>query len=470
MTLQSFLFHDYETFGTHPGLDRPCQFAAIRTDADLNPIGKPMEWFCQPPNDYMPHPGACLVTGISPQIAMSKGLVEAEFINKVNQAFSEPGTCGVGYNSIRFDDEVTRYTLYRNFFDPYAREWQQGNSRWDVIDLVRACYALRPEGIEWPENEDGLPSFRLELLTAANELGHANAHDALSDVQATIDLAKLLKKAQPRLFDFYLELRNKRKVAEQFDLINFKPIVHVSGMFGAAQGCVSWMLPLAWHPQNSNAMMAVDLNQDAQVLLDLSPEQLHERLYTPRAELEEGQSRVPVKLIHSNKSPFVAPAKSLTPDRAEALGVSAQQCRQSLNLLTPHAAEVREKLIAMYAIEREFNDDDNPDTALYRGFVGNADKKLMELVRSSDPQLITREQFQFDDARLNRLLLRYKGRNYPELLNESELREWQSHREHSLQQQASKVLPELEQLSLEHANDQKKMTILKQVYQYIQQL
>jgi exodeoxyribonuclease-1 len=161
----SFYWHDYETFGADPSRDRPVQFAGLRTDAELNVVGESLVIYSRPADDYLPHPQACLVTGISPQLALQQGVPEAEFIRQIHEELALPGTCGVGYNSLRFDDEVTRYTLYRNFYDPYAREWQNGNSRWDIIDMVRATCALRPEGIEWPLREDGLPSFRLEDLT-----------------------------------------------------------------------------------------------------------------------------------------------------------------------------------------------------------------------------------------------------------------------------------------------------------------
>ena len=184
----TILWHDYETWGVSPKFDKPSQFAGIRTDLDLNIIGEPEMFYCQPPQDYLPQPEACLVTGITPQKALREGLTEAEFAERIHSLFSQPNTCVAGYNSIRFDDEVTRYLLYRNFYDPYAREWQNGNSRWDIIDMIRACYALRPEGIEWPTVErDGqqVVSFRLELLTKANGIEHEAAHDAMSDVYAT---------------------------------------------------------------------------------------------------------------------------------------------------------------------------------------------------------------------------------------------------------------------------------------------
>jgi exodeoxyribonuclease-1 len=197
----TFYFHDYETFGISPAKDRPSQFAGIRTDADFNIIGEPLVIYCKPPADYLPEPEACLITGITPQKAMKDGLCEADFIRQIHAEFATPGTCVLGYNSIRFDDEVTRYTLYRNFYDPYAYAWQNGNSRWDILDMLRACYALRPQGIEWAFDDEGKPSFRLEKLTVANGVAHANAHDALSDVLVTTSM---------RAFTLFLLRRSKR--------------------------------------------------------------------------------------------------------------------------------------------------------------------------------------------------------------------------------------------------------------------
>jgi len=165
---KTFYFHDYETFGKNPALDRPAQFAGVRTDEDFNIIEEPLVIYCRPSDDYLPEPEAVMITGITPQLALEKGLSEAEFSAQIHQAFSVPGTCIVGYNNIRFDDEVSRNIFYRNFYDPYAYSWQYGNSRWDLLDVMRACYALRPDGINWPENDDGFPSFRLEHLTKAN--------------------------------------------------------------------------------------------------------------------------------------------------------------------------------------------------------------------------------------------------------------------------------------------------------------
>ena len=242
----TFLWHDYETFGIDPRSDRPAQFAAIRTDADLNEIGEPINILCQPAPDYLPSPDSCLITGITPQQCLQQGMPEWQFARTIHEAMAQPGTIGVGYNTIRFDDEFTRFLFWRNLIDPYAREWQNECGRWDLLDVVRMTYALRPQGIEWPV-VDGKPSFKLEHLSAANGLVHDAAHDALSDVRATIALARLLREKQPRLFEFALGLRRKDRVAQELGLPatqqTAQPFLHVSGMVPADRGCLALMWP-----------------------------------------------------------------------------------------------------------------------------------------------------------------------------------------------------------------------------------
>ena len=231
-------WHDYETWGADPGYDRPLQFAGQRTDLNLNPLGPPLCLFMRPPRDYLPHPEACLVTGVTPQQAEARGVCEAEFIAAIEAELARPGTCGLGYNSLRFDDTLTRFTLYRNLRDPYAREFGAGRSRWDIIDALRTAYALRPQGLEWPRREDGLPSFRLQDLSVANGIAHGDAHDARGDVEATIALAKRLRERQPKLYEWLYRHRAKRAVRGLVDVASRQPLLHISGMFGAARANV----------------------------------------------------------------------------------------------------------------------------------------------------------------------------------------------------------------------------------------
>jgi exodeoxyribonuclease-1 len=423
----TFYWHDYETFGTDPSRDRAVQFAGVRTDRELNPIGEPLMLFSRPAADVLPHPEACLVTGITPQQALAEGVRESEFCAQIHAQLAQPHTCGVGYNSIRFDDEVTRYTLYRNFYDPYEREYQHGNSRWDIIDMVRLTYALRPEGISWPMREDGYASFRLEQLTEANGIGHEAAHDALSDVYATIAVARLVRGKQPRLYDYVLENRSKQAVMRHLDVAGMKPVLHVSGMFGAQRHNIALVVPLAVHPTNKNEIICYDLSCDPSPLQELDAETLAERLFIPRNELQEGVVAPGIKTIKANHCPVVATPRLLDDATAERLGVDVAQCLTHRDFIAGIVG-LGEKLQALYQ-GRSFPPQTDPDRMLYSGgFFSSDDKRSMARVRNATPEQLRDESFVFEDARLPELLFRYRARNFPESLTAEEMLQWQEYR------------------------------------------
>ncbi len=428
--MNSIVWYDYETFGIHPAWDRPAQFAGIRTDEDLNEIEPPVEIFCRQADDYLPHPGAMLVTGITPQDCQKRGVPETEFIARVNAMFSKPGTCSAGYNSIRFDDEFTRHILYRNFRDPYAREWQGGNSRWDLLDVVRCAYALRPEGIEWPTHDDGKPSFKLEHLTAANGLDHGKAHDAVSDVRATIALARLIRDKQPKLYRYLYSQRSKQTISEHIDVVNHRPLVHVSGMFPTEQGCMAVVAPLCWHPKNKNSVIVFDLNHDPELLFSLSADDIQQRIFSRADDLPDGVDRLPIKELHINKSPVVAPAKTLTPDQAECWGLDGDRLRRHLAVIK-NGPDLTATFHQVFS-QREFEDAGDVDGQLYSGFFSSPDKQAMERIHSMSPDALAELPNPFKDRRGDEMLFRYRARNYPDTLNENERERWEQFRLHRL--------------------------------------
>lgn len=422
-------WHDYETWGEVPALDKPSQFAGIRTDEDLNILGEPLMIYCKPAADLLPKPEACLITGLVPQVAIERGLPEYEFIAAIHAELSRPGTCGVGYNSIRFDDEVTRYTLYRNFYDPYEREWRNGNSRWDIIDMVRMTRALRPEGIEWPNYEDGRPCFKLEMLSKANNLKHEAAHDALSDVYATIAVAKLIKTTQPKLYDYAYRLRDKRFVASLIDIDSHKPLLHISSRFPAENGNAALVLPLAMHPTNKNSVIAFNLGTDPHALLNVPVDELKLRLFTRAEDLPEGVERLALKEIHLNKTPMVLAPSMLDDSTAARLGIDKKTCErhwQTLcNLSRSEQQALQQKLYQLYS-SQEFAEKTDPEQMLYSGFFEAHDKRLMDRVRQATPESLANEAFEFHDSRLKEMLFRYRARNFPSSLNPEELQRWQT--------------------------------------------
>jgi exodeoxyribonuclease-1 len=431
MAAASFFWHDYETSGIDPQRDRPLQFAGLRTDMELRPIGEPVSLLCKPPRDSLPHPAACLITGIAPQDADRGGLIEAEFAAAVHEELATPGTCGAGYNSLRFDDAVTRNLLYRNFHDPYAREWQNGNSRWDLIDLARMFHALRPEGIVWPQREDGAPSFKLEDLATVNHLEKRRAHDALSDVETTIALARLLRAKQPKLWDWYLQLRDKRRVAAMLDVAAMTPLLHVSSRYPASRGCLAMIAPLALHPQRDNEVIVFDLAADPTELLALDPEAIADRVFTARADLPEGAERIPLRTVRVNYVPALAPLSVLRDADATRLALDVEHGLAHASRLRA-VAGVAEKVRRAFALGGERTAAPDFELAIYDGFLPNADKPLLEAVRSTPPAQLGNRTFPFRDPRYAELLFRYRARNWPDTLSAEEQERWNDFRRRRL--------------------------------------
>ncbi len=437
MSTPTFFWHDYETTGTDPRRDRPSQFAGIRTTLELEIVAEPVMFYCQPAPDVLPHPQACLITGITPQHALRDGVIEAEFASRVLEQLGAPGTCGVGYNSLRFDDEITRNLLYRNFHDPYEREWKQQNSRWDLIDLVRMCYALRPHGINWPLREDGMASFRLEDLARANQLQQTRAHDALSDVEATIQLARLIRTQQPRLFDYYFGLRRKQRAAELLDHIHRTPVLHVSSRYPASRGCLTVIAPLAQHPQQANAVIVYDLDVDPTPLLELDAEEIADRVFVSRADLPEDIERIPLKLVHTNRSPALAPMSTLKDVDHARIQLDTKRALAHLQRLQD-AQGLTEKLRHVFASAgRSAAEPIDPELAIYAGFPSDQDKSLLAEVRRSNPQELTEHPPAFQDPRYTELLFRYRARNWPESLDAADHARWQAFRRRRLDTETS---------------------------------
>ena len=421
---QTLLWYDLETFGTHPQVDRIGQFAAIRTDNRFETLGTEENFYCRLSPDYVPHPEACLVSGLTPFFVNENGITEREFAGRIHALMSEPGTCTAGYNNIRFDDEFIRALFYRNFYDPYKREYEHNNSRWDIIDLARMAHDLRPEGIEWPVDEEGKPVFKLEVLAATNGVLHEKAHDALSDVKATIGLAKLLFEKQERLFRYYFKLRKKNEARALLSLQEPQPVVHTSGMFTSVHGCTTIVFPVSAQPDSPNVVITYDLRRDPSDWIDEDVEEIRRRIFTPGSELEPGE-RIPLKGVHVNRSPALAPLTTLDGDRAKALDIDIDTCLRHAERLKGKTDLIQKvRSVFTRTEERKYRD---PELQIYSGdFFPDEDKEVFSTIRNSTPDDLIGGHFQMYDSRGPELLWRYIGRNYSEHLPPGDREKWKS--------------------------------------------
>lgn len=421
----TFLWHDYETTGLDSRKERPTQFAAIRTDIHLNEIGEPINLICKLPDDIMPSPSACLVTGVLPQRCMEEGVIEAEFARRIYAEMIKPGTCAVGFNTLKFDDEFTRNLMYRNLRDPYEREWAGGNSRWDIIDMLRTCHAFRPEGIVWPTAEDGSISFKLEDVARANHLSVERAHDALSDVRTTIALARLIKQVQPKLFDHMLSLREKQPVLSLLQDPSRKVLAHVASAYGKEHHCVGMVVPIGPHPTNKNSYIVADLSVDPSEWEGLDAEQIAEKIKWQPPEEGKPRSRPFIRCIQANKCPalFSAAIVREQAERFSFFDLPLMQARHKKIL--EDGTFLHRAQTALLINEENRLPSLDPELGIYSGFLANQDKAKLKEVMLAPPESLAGRRFAFSDNRLETLVFRYRARNWPETLGPEELADWQ---------------------------------------------
>lgn len=424
---QTFFFYDLETSGLSPKEDRIMQFAGQRTDTDLHKIGEPVNLLVKLDNDTLPSPQAVMTTKITPQQTQQDGLSEVELARYLQSEIFTPETCAIGYNSIRFDDEFLRHLFWRCFYDPYEWQWQDGRSRWDLLDVVRLTRALRPEGINWPVNEEGRATNRLELLTKENGITHAHAHDALSDVEALISVTKLVKDRQPKLYNYLYDMRSKRKIQKLVNLESPSPFVYASGRYSADHEKTTVAYPLA--PGRNGNLLVFDLRYNLDEIID-----------------QENFFPI-VKELPYNKCPAVAPLGVLEAEAGwQKIGLSLKTIEQNLKSLRAHP-EFAEKMRTEIADRPEWPPAVDPESALYDGFLEEPDRVRCNAVRNADANKLADFHPTFIDGRLPELLLHYKAKNFPTSLTEPELEKWEEYRKARLTRQSGPFEKSLTELT-----------------------
>ncbi len=446
------------------------QFAGQRTDLSLKPLCEPINALIRMTDDILPEPDAILVTGITPQLTRAEGITEAEFLKIFSEQVATPGTIFVGFNTVRFDDEFMRFLHYRNFYDPYEWQWQDGRSRWDMLDVVRMTRALRPDGIEWPVDAKGNATNRLELLTDVNGLDHADAHDALSDVKATIAVARLIRNKHQKLFDYLLTMRKKEKIAELVDA--GQPFVYTSGKYASEYQKTTVVAKIANHPERKAALV-YDLRYDPAEFLDKSPTELVE-LWKYKKDRQD--IPLPIKTLQYNRCPAIAPLGVLDDASKERIGITLTDTSKNLRLIQEHPKFVKHVLEALEIMNKEqqtqlLASEQEVDSQLYDGFIPDADKTVCRAIRASDASDISAFESKLKDSRLKALLPLYKARNYPESLSSEERAAWELFRTNRLLQggassRLQKYMNRLQELSQSKGLSLEKQYLLEELQLY----
>ena len=459
---KTFFFYDLETSGLSPREARIMQFAGIRTDMDLKPIDEPVNMLVKLNDDTLPSPEALMVTGITPQQTLEIGYSEAEFSKIISNDIFTPDTIAVGFNNIRFDDEFIRHLFWRNFYDAYEWSWKDGRSRWDLLDVVRMTRALRSDGIEWPVDEKGIATNRLELITKANKIGHLKAHDALSDVEALIEVTKLIRQKQPQLYEYLLKMRDKNEVKKLVNLDYKQPFVYVSGRFDAEYNKATVAFPLT-AGKNGNVII-YDLRYDPTPFIQMSSKELAKKFYATWDDRQkEGFIKLPIKELQYNHAPAVAPLGVLAQgDGWNKIKLDEEIIAKHKNVLLS-VPSFAENIRTLFENREEYKKSDDPELQLYDGFVPDIDKMRIETVRNASESELADFHPNFTDERLDKLLLHYKARNFPKSLAEDEAIAWEKWRAAKISAELPSFVKSLQKLSSE-TTDENKSFILQELH------
>lgn len=470
MATPTFFFYDLETSGLSGSDDRIMQFAGQRTNYNLEPVGDPVNLLVKLNDDTLPSPGAILTTHITPQKTVADGISERELAKILTTEIFTPDTCILGFNSVRFDDKFIQHLFWRNFYDPYEWQWKDDRSRWDMLDVVRLTRALRPEGINWPVTDDGKPTNRLELITKANGISHESAHDALSDVNALIDVTRLIRDKQPKLWQWLFKLRDKREVKALVNLENPQPFVYASGRFGSTHNFTTVCVPV-FAGKNGN-LVVFDLRYNLDEVIKEAKKTAPDFLANDNAKITD-LFFPKFKELAYNRCPAVAPLSVLDAQNGwEKIELTKDQIAQNLSALHSHA-NLLKRLQNEHSADKYDKAPFDAETALYDGFLEDSDRVRTATVRDADTaEKLADFHPNFADERLPELLLHYKAKNFPTSLTEPETEKWQQYRTSRLNRQSSFFLAEMQKFAKdpEVAQNDEKQFLLQELYLWYQSL
>ncbi|QJC37048.1 exodeoxyribonuclease I [Enterobacteriaceae endosymbiont of Donacia vulgaris] len=456
----NFLFYDYETFGLNPKKDRIAQFACIRTDINLKIIESPIVLYCQLPNDYLPDPKSIIIHNISPYLVNFKGLKENKFAQYINKIFLYPNTCILGYNNINFDDEFSKFLFYRNFYDAYSWFWKNNNSRWDILNLVRVCYVLRPNGILWPK-KNNIPIFNLQKIALLNNIiKHHNAHDALSDVYATISVTKLIKTKQPLLYEYFLKYRNKKEIIKIVNFAKIQILIHISNIYKNKNNNINCITPLFWHPKNKNILIVFNLIKNINSFLEMLKN---------KNQLNKENIFSYIKFINFSKSPLLMPINILKKIDIQRLNFNIMFYFNNFIKLKKNFFKIKKTIkLNLINFNQTYNETNifNVDEQLYKNFFSNIDVCKFQQINNKNFININMNKNFFKDQRANILLLKYKARNFPFILNKIEQKQWHRYQKNIFNKKfLDNYILEIEKL-LKNQLCKKKILVLQNLLKY----
>lgn len=399
----SFIFYDTETTGTHTAFDQILQFAAIYTDEELNEIER-FEIRCRLLPNIVPSPGAMRVTRLKvSQLTDTTLPSHYEMMCSIRQKLLEwsPSTF-LGYNTIKFDENLLRQAFYQTLHPLYLTN-TLGNSRTDIMRIAQAASVYAPGALVIPNNADGKPNYKLDRLAPANGFEHEDAHEALSDVEATLHIAKLILKRSPDVWSAFMRFSTKAAVADYAS--NEQAFCLTEFYYGDAY---SWLVaPLGASAMNSSEFYVYNLGVDPNSLSSLKNTELIARLNTlPK----------PVRTIRTNAAPMIFSLDD-APHSASGKSLSQEELDRRVSILEADLA-LKKRLITVFEqTKQEWPASPHVEEQIYNGFYQRDDEELREAFHTVDwtkrKELVER----FEDQRLKKLGSQLIYAEQPEVLD-----------------------------------------------------
>ena len=407
----SYIFYDTETTGKVTAFDQILQFAAIKTDAELNVLDT-FDVRCRLLPYIVPSPGALLVTGTTVADITTCPLSHFEMMRLVHakmHRWSQGGSIFVGWNNMRFDEVLLRQAYYKSLLPIYQTN-TNGNGRTDIMRIAQVVSACAPNCLAIPIHPDGKRAFKLGLMAAANNVALDNAHDALADTNATLGIARLIRQRAPALWDALMV--NARK-SSPLQLLQSEPLMLLCEYFGKPFNCIA--TPLAANASNANEWALIDLQFDPAQYLDANDADLREAI--------DGTTKV-IRRVSINAQPGLLPLDH-TPDDVRCGQQSLETYQARAQAIRGHA-EFRRRISRLLAARYE--DQVEPahvEQRIYGGFASNADQARMHSFHAhgwGDRIGILQE---IEDARYRQIAQRIVAIERPDLLTDAQRQRWE---------------------------------------------
>ena len=409
-----------------------------------------------------------MITKILPQDIYKKGINEYYFSREIYKIFVKKDTCIVGFNNLKFDNLITRNIFYRNCLDPYEWCWKNGNSSWDILNVLRAFYIFYPDDIFWPKNSEGNISFRLSEFTHMNSILHRNIHDASSDVFATMEVAKLLC-AKNKKFFFMLYFMSQKNNIRYFIHKNYhKPFFYVSSVFGAKRNNISCVMIIGYHPKNNNLLLIFDLESSLKDIF-LLYQKSNKMNYTIKDLMLVG-----IKIIYLNQSPMFFQYNSLSVPSCQRLNLNYHKYQKKFFFLL-HQTNIKKWILSIFLMSTPFplvlKSEANIDLMLYHNFFHPRDKSYLYLLHKKSPEYWNITNLKFYDDRLCKIIFRLRARNFLHSLTLLEKKKWKKHCQNIIRSEIIKqYFYNIESLKILYHNDNEKLYLLKKLVAYVNQL